>query len=89
MVGLACAGLVLGWQCLTVPLQLPGQLERAVLYRVEAPHAAAGGVSRAPTCLMGASDDGQFYRYIAHDPFLKRTCGSGWTRRPAFGTGES
>jgi len=67
---LLAAGLALLWQCLMVTFHYGGN--RSPLF-------CTGADARVPPALeVGAyrfetgGDDGQFYRYVAHDPFLSR-----------------
>jgi len=72
MVGLACAGLVLGWQCLTVRYNYQGNW--SALFCTGSKHPTPPLEEFRGTYVFDGSFgyDGQFYRYIAHDPFLKR-----------------
>ncbi len=72
MVGLACAALVLGWQWLTVRYNYQGNW--SALFCTGSKFPTPPLEEFRGTYVLGGSFgyDGQFYRYIAHDPFLER-----------------
>jgi hypothetical protein len=74
MAALVCAAVVLAWQALTVRFSYAGNWTAfyctGANFALARPHALAS----ENIYLFGSSTgyDGQFYHYIAHDPFLRR-----------------
>jgi hypothetical protein len=72
VVGLVCAAAVFGWQCLTVRYNYQGNW--SALFCTGSKFGTPPLEEFRATYVFPASFgyDGQFYRYIAHDPFLER-----------------
>jgi hypothetical protein len=83
VVGLACAALVLGWQWLTVRYNYQGNWSALFCTGSKFPMPPLEEFRGTYVFSGSFGYDGQFYRYIAHDPFLERGLWK-WVDKPRF-----